>query len=274
MKKLLFGLSLTITAFSLNAQHQLVKKWESEAGFKVPESVLFDKAHKRLYVSNIDGKDPWAKDGAGSIGLQNPDGSIINAEWITGLNAPKGMAIFGGMLYVADLDNIVIIDPVKGEIISRIQVSAAAGLNDISIDAKGVIYVTDSKNGRLFTVTNGAPSVLLDGLKAPNGVLCHAGKVYLLNDGGLYEVTGSTTQKIADGMEGHTDGVEPVSGGGFIVSCWMGVIYFVDADGKKQLLLDSRNDTINSADIGYDPATRTVYVPTFWKNTVVAYELK
>lgn len=261
-------------SFTIQAQHSLTKKWESEARFKVPESVFFDKTKQVLYVSNIDGTDPWAKDGAGSLGMMGLDGRIIAAEWIGGLNAPKGMAMFEGMLYVADLDQIVIVDPSIGIEVSRITIGSAMGLNDISIDEQGVVYVTDSKGGKLYRVKNGAPSVLLDGLKGPNGVLCHKGQVYLLNDGGLYKVEGDEAKLIADGLEGFTDGIEPVKEGGFIVSCWAGVIYFVDLNGKKELLIDGRQGKINSADIGYDPEKRIVYVPTFWKNSVVAYELK
>jgi hypothetical protein len=39
-------------------------------------------------------------------------------------------------------------------------------------------------------------------------------------------------------------------------------------------MLDTRKEKRNTADIGIDPATRTIYVPTFWRNTVVAYEVK
>jgi hypothetical protein len=48
----------------------------------------------------------------------------------------------------------------------------------------------------------------------------------------------------------------------------------VNGDGTKQNLLDTREQKINTADIGYDAKNRIVYVPTFWKNKIVAYELK
>ena len=72
---------------------------------------------------------------------------------------------------------------------------------------------------------------------------------------------------ITDGMDGGTDGIENVTGNDFIISCWAGVIWYVNADGSKEKLLDTREQKINTADIGYDPATKTVYVPTFWKNS-------
>ena len=63
---LAFSCSLAAVA-PLSAQHSLVKKWETPAELKTPESVLFDAGGKVLYVSNIDGQQPWAKDGKGSI---------------------------------------------------------------------------------------------------------------------------------------------------------------------------------------------------------------
>jgi sugar lactone lactonase YvrE len=52
------------------------------------------------------------------------------------------------------------------------------------------------------------------------------------------------------------------------------VIYYVKPDGSKTELIDTRAQKSNTADIGFDPATKTVYVPTFFKNKVVAYRLK
>jgi len=48
----------------------------------------------------------------------------------------------------------------------------------------------------------------------------------------------------------------------------------VKINGEKKLLLDTRKEGINTADIGYDKKNKIVYVPTFWKNHVVAYQLQ
>ena len=77
-----------------------------------------------------------------------------------------------------------------------------------------------------------------------------------------------------DGLDASTDGVEKVTGNDFLVSCWNGIIYYISADGSKQVLLDTREQKSNTADIGYDSKNRMVYVPTFFKNSVAAYELK
>jgi hypothetical protein len=80
--------------------------------------------------------------------------------------------------------------------------------------------------------------------------------------------------KITDGMEGGVDGIENIEGNNFIVSCWEGALWQVNTDGTKHLLMDTRKEKRSTADIGFDPSTKTVYVPTFFRNTVVAYEVK
>jgi hypothetical protein len=75
-------------------------------------------------------------------------------------------------------------------------------------------------------------------------------------------------------MDASTDGLERVQGTDFLVTSWIGIIYYVKSDGSIQKLLDTTDQKKNSADIGYDPVHRIVYVPTFFKNSIAAYELK
>ena len=273
-KHLLTTIFALLVCFVLNAQqHQLTRLWESDSVLKVPESVLFDGKQSILYVSNIDG-DAAAKDGKGSIGKVGLDGKVIQAEWVTGLHAPKGMAMYKGNLYVADVDAVAVIDVKNGTISKRIPVEGAIFLNDLSIDKKGVIYVSDSRASKVHRIAKGVPSVFLENLKNPNGVLVQGKDVYVLNSGEVLKVSkDKKMQKVAEGLESRTDGIENVKGKDFIVSCWSGVVYYVNADGTSQQLLDTRDKKINSADIGYDRKNRIVYVPTFSKNTVVAYQL-
>jgi hypothetical protein len=274
--KIIFTLLAIAISLSLSAQHSLEKKWETDSTLKTPESVLYDAGNKVLYVSNI-GAKPDARDGSGSIGKVGLDGKIIAVNWVPGINAPKGMALVKNTLWVAAVDELVTIDITKGEITNHIKIPNAQFLNDVAADTKGNIYVSDSHNKELWKVENGKPLRLLDStsLKGPNGVLVYNKDIYILDDGTLYRLgKGKSLDKLAAGMEGHTDGVENVQGNEFIVSCWQGVIYYVNGDGTTQKLLDTRDQQVNSADIGYDAKTRMVYVPAFFRNKVVAYELK
>src|SRR5580765_5056519 len=123
-KSLLLVLLLNLVFFvSYSQKHQLVKKWETDSVLKVPESVLFDAGNKVLYETNIDGTDPWGMDGKGSVGKIGLDGKIINVEWVSGLNAPKGMGLYKGKLYVADLGRLAVIDINGGKIVKTIPVT-------------------------------------------------------------------------------------------------------------------------------------------------------
>ncbi len=254
---------------------ELVLKWESDSSLKVPESVLFDKANQVLYVSNIDGTNPWEADGKGSIGKVGLDGKVIAAEWVSGLHAPKGMGLHNGKLYVADLGNIVVIDIAGAKVEKSIPIAGATGLNDISIDPNGVIYVTEYLSKKLYKVENEKAELIAENLTQPNGVLYHNNELFLLDGTGMFKVNADKSlAKIADGMEGGLDGIENIEGNNFIVSCWEGALWHVNTDGTKHLLMDTRAEKRSTADIGFDPETKTVYVPTFFRNTVVAYEIK
>ncbi len=265
--------SFTFTP-SVAQEHSLVKLWQTDTVLKVPESVLFSKSDKVLYVSNIDGQ-PWEKDGKGSVGKVGLDGKIISVDWVSGLNAPKGLGQYHNTLYAADVDNVVVIDIAKSTITKRIAIEGAQGLNDISVDKSGQVYVTDSKAGKIYIINNDKPSLFVEDLKGLNGVLAVGTDVYAVAAGAFWKIGADKKPvKIAEGMEPATDGIEEVASNEFLISVWNGVVYYVKADGKWQILLDTREQKSNTADIGYNPATRTVYVPTFFKNSITAYSLR
>ena len=266
---------LSLLMGSVNAQtHSLVKLWATDTLLKTPESVLYDAKDKLLYVSNIDGA-PAEKDGKGSIGKVALDGKIIKVDWVSGLNAPKGMGIYKNKLYVADLTEVVVIDIEKAKIIQHTPVEGSVFLNDISISKGGTVFVSDTRINKVYRIEKGLVSTILENLQAPNGLLVVGEELLVLDKGSLLKMLGTgTLSSMAEGMDPSTDGIEMVKPNEFIVSCWNGVIYYIYPNGSKQILLDTRAQKINTADIGYDPKNRIVYVPTFYKNGVVAYALK
>ena len=277
MKKIIFILFCLLVFGEIKAQHKLIEKWTTDTLLKVPESVILYPKNNVLYTSNIDvdGTNPWVRDGKGSIGKIGLDGKIIAAEWIKGLNAPKGLGHYENNLYVADLNEVVVIDIAKAAILKKIPVADAERLNDITIDKKGVVYVSDSKTKKVHRIEKDQVTLFLENLKSPNGLLIHKDNLYVLDNGALLRVENDKKlTKIADGMEGGTDGVENVQGNDFLVSCWSGTVWYVKEDGTKELLLDTGAQKINAADICYDSKSKILYVPTFWKNSVTAYQLK
>jgi sugar lactone lactonase YvrE len=270
--------ALLMTNAHAQTAHKLTKVWESEATLKVPEAVRLDAKRKVLYVSNIDG-EPWAVDGKGSIAKVGLDGKVIAAEWVTGLDCPKGLVLSadGKWLYAADAGGIVVIDVKKGAIKEKIAIPEGVQLNDLASDDKGTLYVSDSKGKKVYVVKGGKASVFLDEtvLKGPNGLLVHDGSLYVLDNNSLNQVQPDKSLKVlADGMPGGVDGLEHVKNGDFLVSVWSGAVWYVKADGSKELLFDGKAVQTSTADIGWDPATMTVYVPTFFKNSVIAFKVE
>jgi hypothetical protein len=257
------------------AQSKLEPLWLTE-GLKTPESVLVYREGKSnfLLVSQIDG-DPSTADGQGGIARMNASGELEDAEWITGLNAPKGMAAQNGKLYVADINEIVVINIKKADIEKKIPVPGAVFLNDVTIDSGGVVYVSDTRTNKVYRLKDGAVDEYLTNVESANGLKA-IGRTLIVGAGThlyLYDEKKNRLQ-IASGFAQAIDGVESVSRGDFLVSCWPGLLYYVHTDGKVELLQDSQAAKINTADIGYDAASGNLYVPNFGKNTVSAYNFK
>ena len=271
-------ISLALACFSLvsiYAQKATVQKlWATDTILKIPESVLVDDKENCLWVSNIDGASN-GKDGKGSISKLSKTGSPVNLEWVTGLNAPKGLAKYKQELYVADLTELVVIDIKKGVIKNKIKVEGSVFLNDVTVNKNGAVFVSDSRTGKVHRIENGIVSIEVENLQGPNGLLSIEDQLLILDRGSLLSVTpGGAISKIMDGMDPSTDGIERVAPNQYIVSCWNGIVYYIVAGAQKITLFDTRSEKINSADIGYDAKNKIIYVPTFMKNSVVAYQLQ
>ena len=268
------AISLCSSTAVMAQHHSLVSKWETDTLLKTPESVLYDAKDKILYVSCIDGV-PNEKDGKGGIAKVGLDGKIINASWVTGLNAPKGMGMYKNKLYVADLTEVLVIDMATAQVLQHIPVDGSVFLNDITIDKKGAVWVSDTRANKVYKIDKGIATPVFQNMQGPNGLLAVGDELMILDKGSLLKMVNSgNLGVVAEGMDPSTDGIEMVQTNEFLVTSWAGVIYYIYANGNKQTLLDSREKKINTADIGYDPKNRIVYVPTFYRNTVAAYELK
>ena len=68
--------------------------WTLTGDFASPESAYYDAASNSIFVSSINGQI-LEKDGNGYISRLSPDGKVVSAKWVTGLNAPKGMRSAG-----------------------------------------------------------------------------------------------------------------------------------------------------------------------------------
>ncbi|MDF2156885.1 ATP-binding protein [Algoriphagus sp. CAU 1675] len=250
----------------------LTKLWESPETLETVESVLFDEATGTIYTSNIFGQNPLEKDGNGTISIIGKDGSIITQDWVTGLNAPKGMGIANGHLYVTDIDELVEIDLATAEITQKFPVEGASFLNDVAT-YEGKVYFTDMNTGKVHLLENGAVSTLSEGHESINGIaIAKDGTIYALDGSGLIKWNSDGSTSLVNDQVTGGDGLVILGDDNFVASRWIGEVWFISKDGQT-LMLDTKAEESNTADIGYNPEEMIVYVPTFYKNKVVAYKL-
>lgn len=218
-----------------NVRLNLQLVWQSEAVFENPDSVLFDPTAKILIVSNVNGQ-PMKKDGSGYLSKVALNGTVLDLKWLTGLDAPKGMGLRGNTLYVADITSLAVVDLASG-LIEKYPAQGAKFLNDVTVDSKGRVYVSDMYTDTIYIFTENQLSVWLHDkrLASPNGLFIEGNTLYIGSWGvrkcGLEtEVPGHLlainldNKKISDVGSGsplaNLDGVEGLGARGFLVTDW------------------------------------------------------
>lgn len=254
-----------------STQPSLELVWETDTSLITNESVLYYPEGNSLIVSSINGQ-PLDKDGEGYLSIVKPEGTIEVMEWVTGLDAPKGMAASKGMLYVTNIDELVEIDIAEGVIKNRYPVSGAQFLNDVTI-GNGVVYFSDMSTGKLHGLSKGEISTLAEGLKGLNGLAYNKeeGNLYMLNALGLQRMAKDGNISTVNSEITGGDGLILLEKDVYLASRWQGEIWLIQGE-KATLLLDSKGD-MQTADIGYIPEENLVLVPRFFSNKVSAYRL-
>ena len=100
---------------------------------------------------------------------------LLKKDWITGLNRPKGFTVKGSTLYIADIDELVMVDINSTEIIKRVSIQDVGFLNDVNI-VNDKVFISDTGKYTLLVFTEeNVVEVFLSGedFKAPNGLLPH-----------------------------------------------------------------------------------------------------
>jgi DNA-binding beta-propeller fold protein YncE len=256
---------------------ELVEQWRTDTVFRVPESVIYNKERNKLYVSNMN-YEPRLKDGNGYISTLTTNGIVIDLHWVDGLSSPKGMAIVGNKLYVADVDELVEIDIDKAKIIKKIPIRGVKMINDITSDRDGNLFISDSDANKIYTYSNGQISEwLTEGLNAPNGLLVNGDRLLLASMGSMDFSSIDMNSKVKTIL---TAGINKGDGiaytgipGYFLVTDWYGEIFMINPDNSKVSHLNTKEAAINSADIEFIPKQKLLLVPTFYKQAVVAYKL-
>jgi sugar lactone lactonase YvrE len=262
-------------------------------GFKTPESVRYDSAGDVFYVSNINGS-PVAKDDNGFISRMKPDGTIDSLELIAGgrggvtLNAPKGLALVGDTLWVADIDAVRAFNVRTGAVVATVDLTPfhAVFLNDVCVGGDGAIYVTDSgmkPSGDGMTHVAGADRIFRidaahhatialasDSLHWPNGITWDpSGKRFIVVPYDkvpqiLAWKPGAPQPVIIGYGSGQYDGVEILGDRRLVVTSWADSTLSI-RDGNVRTAI---RELPSPADIGIDTRRMHVAVPLLTKDRV------
>jgi sugar lactone lactonase YvrE len=256
-------------------------------GMKVPESVRYDAELDVYYVSNING-NPSQKDGNGFIARVRADSTSVMTMLVEGgkngatLNAPKGMALRGDTLFVADIDALRMFNRRTGASLGSVSLTAqkATFLNDVAVGPDG-IYITDtgivfdakgamSHPGvnHIFKVVGKTVTLVASGdsLANPNGIAWDAANGRWL----LAPFGGTNIQTLSPGHlelgtlttgPGGYDGIEVLANGNVLVSSWQDSTVWIAHGGTHMMPLIKHVSA--PADIGVDTKRNVVAVPRF-----------
>jgi sugar lactone lactonase YvrE len=261
--------------------------WQA-TGLDGPESAVLDADAGVLYVSNVNG-EANAADGNGYISKLSLNGEIQDKEWVTGLNAPKGLALHDGKLYVSDIDELVVIDTASGEITARHEAPGATFLNDVTAHEDGRVFVSDMMQNQIWKLEGDQFEMWLQdqALENPNGLLAEEDRLVVGAWGKPkedfstdvpghlkavdYESKEITSIGSGDPV-GNLDGVEPNGQGGYLVTDWFsGGLYNISEDGKAEMVMDLKQ---GSADHEFVEGENLAVIPMMMDGTVNAYKMQ
>lgn len=272
MKK---SLTIIYCFFTLFSNSQSFKEvWATEKALKTPESVFYNQERNEIYVSNINGK-PLDKDGNGFIALLDTTGNISNLKWITGFDAPKGMAVFHDTLLVTDIDKIHIISISGQKVVQTIEVEGAGFLNDAVFLEDGSALITDMSENKIMKLDENGVSIWLTDplLIKPNGLAIYKSELAVGVKNSILKVDMlSKNITLLIDETGPVDGLIYVGGNKFVISDWSGRIMLA-SPSEKIVLSNSTENNIQAADLGYIPDKKWVLVPTFFDSRVFAAQL-
>ncbi len=285
---ILFSITISSTIQPDKEKNKIIANEET---FATPESVEYYAAEDVYLVTNINGS-PLALDGNGFISKVNPNGDIIELKWIDGttegitLNGPKGMAIVGNNLFVADINRVHVFELPSGKQITSVIIEGSSFINGIDQASDGDVVVTDSgfTDGFAASDTDAIYKVSANGkykkilgdkdMGHPNGIVSDGDKLIVVTfgSGEIFSLDGAGNKvMLPKPPQGGLDGLLKLADGRFIISSWGGsAIYALNQDNTYTVLMDSVDAP---ADLGFDSKRNRVLIPLFRENKITFLQL-
>nr|WP_299387573.1 hypothetical protein [Allomuricauda sp.] len=239
-----------------------IQKWGEGLGLTKPESVVFDEKHNCLYVSN---GEKFAVGTTGFISKFSGDGTLEQLKWAEGLSRPTGMALLNGQLWVADVDQLKVIDLSSGKVVKRfVEPIKNSGLNDVTINASGEVFVTASFIHAILKVEADTLVPWMQDQKLlewANGIFAVDEEVLV---GGTHLVaiqsdTKKTRTLKTEPLIQDIDGIWADGNGGYVLSTVAGgSLWHLDEHGKATSI-DQGGDYFG--DLHFVPETSVLYIP-------------
>jgi hypothetical protein len=252
-------------------------------GFDTPESAYWDEGTSSWYVSNMAGS-PIEKDGVGWISKLDRCGNLVEAHWIDGLNAPKGIRVANGKLYNADLDELVVVD-LATKAVTKIPAPGAVLLNDPSVADDGSVYVPDTFGNTVWRFKDGQGSIFVSSplLDLPNGSIVDGNDLVVASTGTLAPpITQGKIWKIDlrtralaqfGSFEAKMDGIERYKNGYLVSETGTSTVFWVTASSST-VVRDFAPDGLSAInDIGLDLDRKLLAVPAYIEGTVTFWPL-
>lgn len=269
----------------------------SGVGFDEPENLVYDAASDVYLVSSIVG-DPAARDNNGFISRVSPDGQVLTLKWIAGgvngavLDAPKGLAIRGDTLAVADVGGVHLFNRRTG---APIATHAIPGLvmNDVAWGSDGTLWITDTGPDRSKTPVDTSKDMDAVWRITPDGRVHSVARGLALDrpDGLLLDDTGALVATFgANRIEhvdatgergqmtvltlpaGRVDGLRRLPDGAMVVTSWDAKsVYRARPGDSLRVLL---GDVTSPAGVAVDTKRSRLAVTSMQGNTMYLLPLR
>ncbi len=275
--------SIMSLSFSGKKEVKLVKIWETNAEFWGPESAVYDKANKCVYVSNFNDKGGFSKSDRSlhneCISKLDLEGNTIEFCWIDSLQGCTGITIYKEHVYVVERNALTKISIKDRAVVQRFSFTNHGFPNDVTFDDEGTFYISDGPKKTIHRLKNGQMEAWMvnEELNKINGILFDDGKLIVgTNEDNCLKSIDINSKKIttiAAMGEGGIDGIKKF-GEQYLVSLYAGNIYLIDKNGQKTELLNTRDNEIKCADFEYIESKKLLIVPALQNNNIRAYSIK